>query len=89
MSAKVSSGPESQLTVEVSNALHYAAGYVCYKFRKHLEESIRAVIDMEQTSSVDHTSPDFWFISCPIWTRKQKANLEKSLWPVLLRLNLP
>ena len=26
---QVSSGPESQLTVQEANALHYAAGYVC------------------------------------------------------------
>ena len=36
---QVSSGPASQLTVEETNALHYAAGYVCHKLRKRLESS--------------------------------------------------
>ena len=36
---QVSSGPKSQLTVEEANALHYAAGYVGHKLRKHLESS--------------------------------------------------
>ena len=36
---QVSSGPKSQLTVKEANALHYAAGYVGHKLRKHLESS--------------------------------------------------
>ena len=33
---QVCSGPAFQLTVEETNALHYAAGYVCHKLRKCL-----------------------------------------------------
>ena len=36
---QVSASAKSQLTVEETNALHYAAGYVCHKLRKRLESS--------------------------------------------------